>query len=186
MVHSRCAGGSLCMTFIQSGQTTEGAGIRAFLVAENRLLREALGRVLRRRNDVEVTSADALDGAVQTQIRQERPQVLVVEYGIVADRDLQMITRLQRDAAPLGILVIGMPEDQNTFLRCVRAGVTGYLMKDACASEVVAALRTIADGGTVCPPSFCKILFHTVSSAGTWPGLRPRQSCGLTRRQQQL
>jgi DNA-binding NarL/FixJ family response regulator len=86
----------------------------------------------------------------------------------------------------LKIVLIGMDANEDQFLATVRAGVTGYLLKDASASDVVAAVRSVARGDAVCPPQLCHILFRFVAQM---PKEMPTQNPfkpDLTLRQQQL
>jgi DNA-binding NarL/FixJ family response regulator len=85
------------------------------------------------------------------------------------------------------ILLLGMEEDQELFLAAVRAGDTGYLLKDASAGDVVAAVRAISRGEAVCPPQLCMRLIKWVS-VKTREELAPRVDSrpNLTLRQMQL
>ena len=73
------------------------------------------------------------------------------------------------------------------FLDAVRSGVAGYLLPDASASDVVAAVRAVSRGEAVCPPQLCSTLFRFV--AQTAKELTLQNSTAkpdLTLRQQQL
>jgi DNA-binding NarL/FixJ family response regulator len=56
-----------------------------------------------------------------------------------------------------------MDADPLTFIRVVSSGASGYVLKDASAGEVVAAIRGVAQGDAVCPPRLCKALFQFVT-----------------------
>jgi two-component system NarL family response regulator len=80
-----------------------------------------------------------------------------------------------------------MDEDQAHFLTAVRRGVLGYVLRDASAIDVVAAIRAVAIGEAVCPPRFARVLFDCVASqSAELPNSRARAQLGLTRREQQL
>jgi DNA-binding NarL/FixJ family response regulator len=53
-----------------------------------------------------------------------------------------------------------MDEDPQIFLHAVRLGVSGYVCKEAPASEIIAALRAVGQGEAVCPPKLCMALFQ--------------------------
>ena len=85
------------------------------------------------------------------------------------------------------VLMVGMDDNDQLFLRLVQAGVLGYVLKDASAVDVVTAIRTVAQDEAVCPPRFCRLLFNYVASQATEaPSLRVRLRLGLTRREQEL
>ncbi|HEV2315674.1 MAG TPA: response regulator transcription factor [Candidatus Acidoferrales bacterium] len=73
------------------------------------------------------------------------------------------------------------------FLQSVRSGASGYIPKEASAMDVVAAVRSVAQGEAVCSPRLCKFLFDIVARQRAEA---PRRSMtldlGLTRREQEL
>lgn len=72
-------------------------------------------------------------------------------------------------------------------MAAVRSGVTGYLLKDASAADIVAAVRAVFHGEAVCPPHLCRTLFRYVARMAREMPVRSSTSrSGLTLRQQQL
>jgi DNA-binding NarL/FixJ family response regulator len=61
------------------------------------------------------------------------------------------------------IVLFGMDEDETTFLKAIKLGVSGYLLKDASSSEIIAAVRGVAEGKAICPPKLCMSLFRYVT-----------------------
>ncbi len=83
--------------------------------------------------------------------------------------------------------MVDMEEDDHTFLESVRAGAVGYVLKDASAMDVVAAVRAVAQEQAVCPPRLCLSLFKYLAKEwNSVPSLRVKVNLGLTSRQQQL
>jgi two-component system, NarL family, nitrate/nitrite response regulator NarL len=160
--------------------------IRVFLLIENRLLREALVRLLRKRSDLTVVGQSG--------------QADLAAQGILdANCDVLVIASFQADWLPanltlesvgqLGfkVVLIGMDCDEEQFLATVRAGVTGYLLKDASASDVLNAVRAVFRGEAVCPPQLCHTLFRFVAQmAREMPAQGSPSRPELTLRQQQL
>ena len=90
-------------------------------------------------------------------------------------------------AAPK-VVLFGMNEDRDMFLEAVRAGVSAYLLKDASAADVIAAIRGVSQGEAVCPPRLCLHLFQYVVQHPT-PSKAPAHldsKFNLTPRQQEL
>jgi two-component system NarL family response regulator len=80
-----------------------------------------------------------------------------------------------------------MESDEEQFLSAVRSGVTGYLLQDASASDVLAAVRAVFRGEAVCPPQLCFALFRFVAQMVTeLPVQNSTPKPDLTLRQQQL
>ena len=62
------------------------------------------------------------------------------------------------------ILLFGMDEDPEIFLHAVQLGIRGYVLKDASAAEIIAAVRAVARGEASCPPRLCLTLIQHVSN----------------------
>jgi len=84
------------------------------------------------------------------------------------------------------LILFGMDNDGDRFLRAVHLGICGYLLKEASAAEIVAAVRAAARGEATCPPSLCMTLmqyicrkkyekFESESMGCTHKNLTPRQ-----------
>ena len=161
--------------------------VRVFILAENRLLREALTRILSKKSDIQVVGAAAFSPDVVEQISGAAPEVLLSDSAVVALSDLRLVSEVRTAIPGLRVVMIGMEADRETFLRAVRDGVVGYMLKDASAWEVAAAVRSVANDEAVCPPSLCMALFERVATQNASPSnFVIRQNLGLTRREQQL
>jgi two-component system NarL family response regulator len=80
-----------------------------------------------------------------------------------------------------------MGADEEQFIAAIRSGATGYLLQDASASDVVAAVRAVFRGEAVCPPQLCSSLFRFVAQmAREIPVRNAPPKPDLTLRQQQL
>jgi len=161
--------------------------IRVVIVAENRLLREALARVLQKGNDIRVVSAVDFASEPVRQIAQTKPHVLVLDPTGFESSHPQVIVQAIREAPSLKVVLIGMEADHVTFLRSVRAGIVGYLLKDASANEVAAAVNSTARGKAVCPPELCLALFNWVARQELpMSNLNGKLRLGLSRREVQI
>jgi DNA-binding NarL/FixJ family response regulator len=166
--------------------TVEVDRVPVFLLAENRLLREALTRILAKKNDLEIVgAAPNTPNALQT-IVEISPTILL--FDPVDLRSGLAFLRMMREAAPgVRIIMIGMEENTELLLAAVREGIAGYLLMEASASEIVAAVRFVIKGGAVCPPEMCQALFsHIAMPRVSIPSFEIQAEFGLTRREQQL
>jgi DNA-binding NarL/FixJ family response regulator len=157
-----------------------------FLVAGNRLLREALARLLGRRGfnvrGVTACVPDCSSAAVAS-----GAEVLVLDSVTARLSDWSFISDIISQAPSMKVVLIDMDNDREVFLECVRAGAVGYILKDASAAEVVSGVHAVAQGQAVCPPELCMHLFRAFSRQWTAiPSARFRIEFGLTRRQQQI
>jgi two-component system, NarL family, nitrate/nitrite response regulator NarL len=160
--------------------------IRTFLLIENRLLREALVRLFCKRADLMVVGQCDHAEATARRVLDSHCDVLVIDSLQTAWLPVNIALE-SRDHASFRAVVIAMDSDEEQFLAAVRSGVTGYLLQDASASDVVSAVRAVSRGEAVCPPELCSILFRFVAqSARQTPLESPTSRPDLTLRQQQL
>jgi DNA-binding NarL/FixJ family response regulator len=161
--------------------------VEVFILADNRLMREALARILNKKSDIHVVAAAAFGPEIVQQIAQLAPDVVLTDSAAVMLSDLHLIAEIRTALPGLKVVMIGMEADQATFLRAIRDGIVGYMLKDASAMEVAAAVRAVANGEAVCPPELCLALFEEVARQNTREGcLLAKHDLGLTRREQQL
>ena len=161
--------------------------IGVFILAENRLLREALTRVLSKKSDIQVVGACAFSPQVVEQIAEAAADVLVSDSSATAFSDLQLIREARAAVPGLKVVMVGMEDDREIFLQAVRDGVAGYVLKEASAAEVATAVRAVANHEAACPPALCMALFeHVAAEQVRVLTFRLKHNLGLTRREQQL
>ena len=162
------------------------SSIRVFLMMENRLLREALIRLLRKRSDLVVVGHDGPADATARPVLETQFDVLLID-SLQTTWPAAKIARENGGQATSKAVLIGMEPDEELFMAAVRSGVMGYLLKDASASELVAAVRAVHRGEAVCPPQLCSTLFHFVAHViEESPIKQSARKPDLTMRQQQL
>jgi DNA-binding NarL/FixJ family response regulator len=158
-----------------------------YILSENKFLREALSRMLKKRSALGALSGPRITAEVKAEILRACVRVLLLDSVSLFLAEDQAIQQLRAEAPALSILLIGMEDDEQTFLQTVRRGATGYVLKEASAAEVVGAVRAMTNGEAVCPPRLCRILFESVAQQSQWlPQSRSRALWGLTPREQQL
>jgi two-component system, NarL family, response regulator DevR len=160
---------------------------RVVIVCGNRLLKESIARILRKKNDFEIVATLALCSASWDEIIGSGADVLVLD-------SLEFLPRRQASPSPARAprscpqcLLIAMEDDPNRFVTAIRRGARGYVLQDASAADVMSAIRAVAEGHAVCPPVYARVLFDlVVTQNDELPNTRRRTKWGLTRREQQL
>jgi len=161
--------------------------IDVFLLAESRLLREALTGVLNRKSNIRVVAALAFGPEIFQEICEVKPTVLIIDSAVCALAGLQLVVSLREALPGTKVVMISMEADKDFFVRCVKAGVAGYILKDASALEIVAAVKAVADDEAACPPRLCLALFDYVARQTHYlPDVFAKREHGLSRREQQL
>jgi DNA-binding NarL/FixJ family response regulator len=169
------------------GAALNGRKARVFIAAENRLLREVLSRMLSKLEDMDVVGMQAAEPFRTEDLIREEAEILLLTSRGTINEDLLAIRKVRVTAPNVQIMLIGVTGAELEFLQCVRAGVSGYLPRDASAENVVEGVRALRAGEAVCPGTFCAALFHYLEREATsFPSASVHQRLGLTRREQQL
>jgi DNA-binding NarL/FixJ family response regulator len=158
-----------------------------FLLAENRLLREALLRILSKKDDIHVVGAGSCGADMFEQIVSTRANVVVLDSVSLVLAEPGVVSELHQLNAAIRVVMVGMEADEDVFLRVIQAGAVGYILKDASAVEVARTIRAVAAGEAVCPSALSGVLFQWVARhKPAIPSLHIKNRLGLSRREQQL
>jgi DNA-binding NarL/FixJ family response regulator len=157
------------------------------LVARNRLLREALARFLGKSENISVCKVFPCLPSIPGELLDKHADVIILDSLGAEPSERKLLAEIHSHLPALKIVLIDMEEDHDLFMYSVRAGATGYLLKDASAADVVSAVRSVAKDETACPPKLCWTLFHHTSQQWmSFPREQIKLHLGLTRRQQQI
>jgi DNA-binding NarL/FixJ family response regulator len=161
-----------------------------YVVAENRLLRETLVRLFRKRGDFTVVGQNSYSDFVPENIASVQANLLLLDCLNPHHKSDDVICDIRESVPEIRVVLFGMDEDADIFLQAVRLGVNGYVLKNASSSELIDAVRAVAQGEAVCPAKFCKVLFQSISSESNQRAAIAEQRAGmrfeLTQRQRQL
>jgi two-component system response regulator DevR len=168
---------------------TDFSGTRAavFLLAENRLLREALLRILSKKDDIQVVGSGSYSFDVLEKIISAQANVVVLDSVSPVLAESSIVQKLHHLNPAIRVVMVGMEAEAEVFLRVIQAGAVGYVLKDASALEVARTIRAVAAGEAVCPPALSGSLFHWVARhRPAIPSSHFKSTLGLSRREQQL
>jgi two-component system response regulator DegU len=175
---------------IQTSDKYSSLSTNVYVVAENRLLRETLVRLFRKRGDLSVVGENSYSDSVPEHIAAAQSELLLLDCLNPNHKSDDLICDVRESVPHIRVVLFGMDEDCDIFLQAVRLGVNGYVLKNASSSELVEAVRAVAQGEAVCPAKFCKVLFQAISSEANQKAAIAEQRAGmrfeLTQRQRQL
>ena len=157
------------------------------ILCNNRLAREAIARILSTKPDLRVVGAQSITSTSIHEVLNSEADVLVLDSLPLLLENSDNSPQLRGFTRAVKCVLIAMEDDEKTFLMAVKRGVLGYVLQEAAAADVVAAIRAVARGEAVCPPQYTRGLFKYVASlAQDLPNGRRRARLGLTNREQQL
>ncbi|HET8811664.1 MAG TPA: response regulator transcription factor [Gaiella sp.] len=120
--------------------------IRVVIVDDHAILRAGLRRVLEAEPDIEVVGeAPSADRAVFEAIS-GRPDVVLMDVMMPGKTGIEGMPAVLQAAPDARVLVLSMQDDPRYVREAFEAGAAGYVLKEAADSEVVDAVRAVAEG----------------------------------------
>jgi DNA-binding NarL/FixJ family response regulator len=132
--------------------------IRLLIVDDHPIMRDGLRGVFGGDDDFEVVG-EAGDGAEAIQKAQAlHPDVILMDLRMPGVGGVEAITRLRDQENPARILILTTYDTDRDVLPAIKAGATGYLLKDAPRDELIRAVRAAHQGQSVLAPTVASTL----------------------------
>ncbi|MEB0043254.1 MULTISPECIES: response regulator transcription factor [unclassified Pseudomonas] len=127
---------------------TPARPIRIALVDDHALVRDGVRALLAVRPSFDVVG-EAEDGPEAINLcSQVSPDILLIDIGLKDMNGLELTRLLRAQYPAIKILILSMYDNQEYIATSIRAGASGYVLKNAPSREIVAAIEAIAAGGT--------------------------------------
>jgi DNA-binding NarL/FixJ family response regulator len=141
--------------------------IKVMLVDDQNLVRKGVRSLLELSDEIEVI-AEAVDGseAIRT-IPENQPDVVLLDMRMPGLSGLDVLKELSKaDKLPPTIILTTF-DDHELVLAGIKAGARGYLLKDVSLAELVNAVKTVAEGGSIVKPAVTQRLLKGLENLQT-------------------
>jgi DNA-binding NarL/FixJ family response regulator len=147
--------------------------IRVLLADDQELLLEGFRRVFARTEGI-VIVAEATDGAQAVDAaRRHRPDVVVMDIRMPILDGLSATEQILAAQPDVRVLVLTTFDLDEYVFRALRAGASGFLLKDTPLNELVLAIRLVAEGGSLLAPSVTRRVIEEFARRPVLPSARP-------------
>jgi DNA-binding NarL/FixJ family response regulator len=118
-------------------------GITILVVDDHKILRQGLRTLLAREPDMEVV-AEAEDGrgAVRL-VRELAPQVVIMDVGMPDLNGIEATRQVLQESPETKVIALSMHSDRRFVTNMIKAGASGYLLKDSAFEELATAIRVV-------------------------------------------
>ena len=146
---------------------THAAPIRVLVVDDQTIVRDGIVGLLRLSERIEVIGS-ASDGREALEMLDvETPDVILLDLRMPVLDGIAVLHELAGRDDPPPCLVLTTFQDDEQVLESLRAGARGYLLKDVSLEDLVAAVETVASGGSMVSSSVTQRLLDRLGGSGS-------------------
>lgn len=141
--------------------------IRVMLVDDQTLVRKGVRSLLELADDIEVVG-EAIDGEMAIDlVPRQNPDVLLLDMRMPGKNGIDVLKELSDSGQLPPTIILTTFDDDDLVLGGIRAGARGYLLKDVALDELLSAVRTVAEGGTLVKPAVTERLMKGLTQMRT-------------------
>lgn len=161
--------------------------IRVLLIEDNRILREGISAMLNDQPDIRAIATSGSEDAFE-KARKLKPQVVLLDLGLRSQNSLRVAETIKKKYPKADIVVMDLIPVQAEVIEFVKAGVSGFILKDATIEDFLHTIRSVAEGKKVLPPPLTESLFSHIVEFAVQTGKADRlmKAVKLTRREHQV
>lgn len=143
--------------------------LRVMIVDDHAHFREGLRALLGTAPDLEVV-AEAGNGEAAIRLAAEfQPDVILMDLNMPGIGGVEATRQILFTSPHIAVLVISMADDDDSVFAALKAGARGYVLKGAGKTEIVQAIRSVANGGAIFGPAVARRLIGFFAVARPFP-----------------
>ena len=132
--------------------------LKILIADDHTIVREGLRSLLTKEPDL-VVVAEAGSGSAAVQLaREHHPDVVLMDISMPDINGIDATRMIRAEQSDVHILALSMETDRRFVVEVLKAGATGYLLKDCAFAELATAIRTVARDETYLPPKIIELV----------------------------
>ena len=136
--------------------------ISIVIIEDNRLLRDGITSMINEQPDLKViANVNEREDSVP-KILELKPEIVLIDLGLRSQNSLEIVTSVKTKSQDIKIIVMDLLPVENDILDFVRAGASGFILKNAMVNEFLKTIRTVAAGEKVLPPHMTDSIFSQI------------------------
>jgi DNA-binding NarL/FixJ family response regulator len=177
---------------VKSGGVESDSVIRVVVADDQPLVRAGISMLVNAEEDIDVI-AEAVDGQdALSHIRAERPDVVLMDVrmpgtdGVAATRAVIDEGLTAQNGEPVRVIILTTFHLDDYVHAALRAGASGFVLKDAASTEIVAAIRAVVAGEAWLDPAVTRRLIDDFAARPEQDMPTPAEMAQLTRREREV
>jgi DNA-binding NarL/FixJ family response regulator len=158
--------------------------LKLVLADDHALVRAGIRTLLEKIPGVQIVAESGDGRETIALVAAQNPDVVVMDISMPGMNGLEATARIVKERPQTKVLMLSMHTAENYVLQALRAGATGYLLKDAATEELQLALVAVRRGETYLSPTISKEVLARHRKQATAPRTAPTK--GLTPRMREI
>lgn len=121
--------------------------IKVLIADDHTIVRKGIKQILADTQDIVVGGEAANGKQVLALVRKQDWDVVLLDIAMPGENGLDTFKQVKKEKPHLPVLMLSMYPEEQYAIRCIKAGVCGYLTKESAPEELIAAIRKVAGGG---------------------------------------
>jgi len=161
--------------------------IKLLIIEDNRLLRNGIISILKKQQDIDIIPESGNNKNTLAKIQQLKPNIILLDLGLRNRNSLSVVEFVKKDFPDAKVIVMDIspvPGDINLF---VKAGASGFILKDATIDELLTTIRTVAEGTNVHPQDLSDSLLSQIVEHALKRGkIKLKETVRMTKREREV
>lgn len=120
--------------------------IKILIVDDHAMFREGIKALLEPHSDFEIVGEASNGEEAIQKTRELNPQVILMDIGMAGSDGLMATWKIKADFPQVAILALTIHDTEEYFFEILKAGASGYVLKEAPSSELFTAIKDVAEG----------------------------------------
>lgn len=133
--------------------------MKILLVDDHEIMREGICALLRKHPEMEVIGQAADGRTAVDMVKQLQPDVVVMDIGMPNLNGIEATHQMVAENPHIKVMALSTHSDGSVVAKMIKAGATGYMLKESAFSELLDGLRTMAEGKTYLCSKISKVVF---------------------------
>jgi DNA-binding NarL/FixJ family response regulator len=161
--------------------------ISLLLIEDNRFLREGIEAILKNQADIKIVSASGNNENTVLKIHKLKPNVILLDLGLRSRNSLDVVQIVKKEFPETNIIIMDLAPVQADVLQYVKAGASGFILKDATLDDFLVTIKAVAEGAKVLPPVLTNSLFSQIIEHAVKGGkAKMKEAIKMTKREREV
>ena len=161
--------------------------VKVILTDDHQMFREGLRSLMERQTDIEII-AEAADGRATIKLLQDLlPDVIIMDVSMPGLNGIEATRQIKAEFTDVKVIALSMHSSRRYVAGMLKAGASGYLLKDCAVSELCEAIRIVAAGQVYLNPRIGTLVVNDyLQCLSETPATEPADSSVLSAREREV